>query len=59
MVIHVTFYQNKVNGWGGGQAVFTKLMVTHITKIYIGNYNKRKKRITVSSRILNHDNLYT
>jgi hypothetical protein len=40
--------------------VVIKLMVTDITKITRGNYNRKKEnRITVSSRILNHNNLYT
>jgi hypothetical protein len=35
-------------------------MVTHITKTARCNYNRRKEnRITVSSRILSHNNLYT
>jgi hypothetical protein len=37
-----------------------QLCATHITKITRSNYNRRKEnRITVSSRILNHNNLYT
>jgi hypothetical protein len=35
-------------------------MVIYVTNITRGNYNRRKEnRITVSSRILNHNNLYT
>jgi hypothetical protein len=37
-----------------------KLMVNHIAETTRGNYNMKKgNRITVSSRILNHNNMYT
>jgi hypothetical protein len=32
---------------------------THITKITTGNYKRKENCITVSSRILDHNNLYT